>query len=96
MPQGVKYCVGVFEKDSIISYYERFQDGIFLKDEKGIKDSLWTYEIFDGVQTMDPIGPLAAPSRMTPRRSQLVAHCSYLKGRSPTLHLFTTSFFYYE
>ena len=50
MPQGVKYCVGVFEKDSIISYYERFQDGIFLKDEKGIKDSLWTYEIFDGVE----------------------------------------------
>ena len=76
MPQGVKYCVGVFEKDSIISYYERFQDGIFLKDEKGIKDSLWTYEIFDGVQAMDPIGPLAAPSRMIPRRSQLVAHHS--------------------
>ena len=60
MPQGVKYCVGVFEKDSIISYYERFQDGIFLKDEKGIKDSLCTYEIFDGVQAMDPIGPLTA------------------------------------
>ena len=102
MPQGVKYCVGVFEKDSIISYYERFQDGIFLKDEKGIKDSLWTYEIFDGVQAMDPIGPLAAPSRMTPRRSQLGAHRSgwlpllnahrlYLKGRSPTSQLIPCS-----
>ena len=91
MPQGVKYCVGVFEKDSIISYYERFQDGIFLKDEKGIKDSLWTYEIFDGVQAMDPIGPLAAPSRMTPRRSQLVAHRSYLKGRSSTSQLIPCS-----
>ena len=53
--EGVKYCVGVFEKDTIISYYERYQDGIFLKDEKNIKDSLWTYEIFDGVQAMNPI-----------------------------------------
>ena len=53
--EGVKYCVGVFEKDTIISYYERYQDGIFLKDEKGIKDSLWTYELFDGVQAMNPI-----------------------------------------
>lgn len=53
--EGVKYCVGVFEKDTIISYYERYQDGIFLKDEKNIKDSLWTYEIFDGVQAMNPV-----------------------------------------
>ena len=53
--EGAKYCVGVFEKDTIISYYERYQDGIFLKDEKNIKDSLWTYEIFDGVQAMNPI-----------------------------------------
>lgn len=53
--EGVKYCVGVFEKDTIISYYERYQDGIFLKDEKGIKDSLWTYELFDGVQAMNPV-----------------------------------------
>ena len=53
--EGTKYCVGVFEKDTIISYYERYQDGIFLKDEKGIKDSLWTYELFDGVQAMNPV-----------------------------------------
>lgn len=53
--EGAKYCVGVFEKDTIISYYERYQDGIFLKDEKGVKDSLWTYELFDGVQAMNPV-----------------------------------------
>lgn len=53
--EGVKYCVGIFKKDTILSYYERYQDGIFFKNERNVKDSLWTYEIFDNVQAMDPV-----------------------------------------
>ena len=46
--EGVKYCVGVLEKDTIISYYERGLDGVYLKNEDKVIDSLWGNQIKDG------------------------------------------------
>lgn len=51
---GVKYCVGTFEKDTVISYYERYQDGVYLMSEENV-DSLWSYEIKDGINALNPI-----------------------------------------
>lgn len=52
--EGAKYCVGVFEKDTIISYYERYQDGIYLKNQDGRMDSLWSHEIIDRSNALSP------------------------------------------
>lgn len=46
--EGIKYCVGVLEKDTIISYYERGLDGVYLKNEDKVIDSLWGNQIKDG------------------------------------------------
>lgn len=43
--EGVKYCVGTVKKDTIISYYERNLDGIFLKNELMKNDTLWGNQI---------------------------------------------------
>lgn len=51
---GAKYCVGVFEKDTIISYYERYQDGVYLKKQDGRMDSLWSHEIIEGSNVLSP------------------------------------------
>lgn len=45
MHEGVKYCVGLLEKDTIISYYERSLAGYFFRTELGVTDSLWNTEI---------------------------------------------------
>lgn len=52
---GMKYCVGNFERDTIISRYERFQDGIYIRNEKGVVDSLWSYKIKEGANALSSI-----------------------------------------
>lgn len=45
---GVKYCVGTMVRDTIISYYERGLDGVYLKNEDKVTDSLWGNQLKDG------------------------------------------------
>ena len=43
--EGVKYCVGAVKKDTVMSYYERFLAGAFIKNSDGISDTLWNNQI---------------------------------------------------
>ena len=43
--EGVKYCVGAVERDTVISYYERFLAGAMIKNDKGLGDTLWNNQI---------------------------------------------------
>lgn len=46
--EGAKYCVGTMIRDTVISYYERGLDGVYLKNEDKVIDSLWGNQIKDG------------------------------------------------
>lgn len=46
--EGVKYCVGTMIRDTVISYYERGLDGVYLKNEDKVIDSLWGNQIKEG------------------------------------------------
>ena len=46
--EGIKYCVGTVKRDTIISYYERGLDGIYLKKGNTMIDSLWGNQIKEG------------------------------------------------
>lgn len=52
--EGVKYCVGTMVRDTIISYYERGLDGVYLKNEDKVIDSLWGNQLKDGVVYSTP------------------------------------------
>lgn len=47
--EGVKYCVGAMVRDTVISYYDRGLDGVYLKNDTKIIDSLWGNQIKEGV-----------------------------------------------
>lgn len=43
--EGVEYCVGAVKKDTVMSYYERFLAGAFVKNSDGMGDTLWNNQI---------------------------------------------------
>ena len=47
--EGVKYCVGAMVRDTVITYYDRGLDGVYLKNDTKIIDSLWGNQIKEGV-----------------------------------------------